>query len=64
MRLPTIPCRELLHQQEQRAAQMKQLLQKDMHIKLAFAAHMMGRCTYTQVTCSKRPSHKQEIVAA
>uniref|UniRef100_A0A383VXX6 Uncharacterized protein n=1 Tax=Tetradesmus obliquus TaxID=3088 RepID=A0A383VXX6_TETOB len=41
--------REVLHQQEQRAAQLKQLMQKDVLIKLAFVAHMMGRCTYTQL---------------
>ncbi|WIA17959.1 hypothetical protein OEZ85_009448 [Tetradesmus obliquus] len=41
--------REVLHQQEQRAAQLKQLMQKDWTIKYAFCAHWMGRCTYTQL---------------
>jgi hypothetical protein len=43
-------CREVLHQTEQRALQMKQLLQKDVLIKAAFTAYMFGRFTYTQVT--------------
>lgn len=50
-------CREVLHQQEQRTAQLRQLLQKDALIKLAFLAHIMGRCTYRQVRpvwCAQR----------
>uniref|UniRef100_A0A383VV39 Uncharacterized protein n=1 Tax=Tetradesmus obliquus TaxID=3088 RepID=A0A383VV39_TETOB len=41
--------REVLHQQEQRTAQLKQLMQKDVLIKLAANAYYMGRCTYTQL---------------
>lgn len=47
-------CREELHQQEQRTAQLKQLMQKTALLKLALNAYYMGRCTYTQV----RPSQK------
>jgi hypothetical protein len=44
-----LPCREARHQAEQRAAQLQQLLQKDVLIKAAFTAYMYGRFTYTQV---------------
>lgn len=44
--------REARHQQEQRADQLKKLMQKDALIKLALSGYMMGRCTYSQV----RPS--------
>jgi hypothetical protein len=47
-------CRELLHQQEQRAAQLNQLLQKDVLIKWALTAYILGRCTYTQVSAPHR----------
>jgi hypothetical protein len=45
-----LACREVLHQTEQRALQMKQLLQKDVLVKAAFTAYMFGHFTYTQVT--------------
>ncbi|WIA38251.1 hypothetical protein OEZ86_001592 [Tetradesmus obliquus] len=39
----------VLHQQEQHAAQLKQLMQKDVLVKLAFTAYTFGRCKYTQL---------------
>jgi hypothetical protein len=42
-------CREALHQQEQRTAQMKRLLQKDILIKAASVCYTFGRFTYSQV---------------
>jgi hypothetical protein len=42
-------CREALHQQEQRTAQMKRLLQKDILIKAASVCYTFGRFTYPQV---------------
>ncbi|WIA16066.1 hypothetical protein OEZ85_012791 [Tetradesmus obliquus] len=41
--------REARHQQEQRADQLKKLMQKDALIKLALSGYMMGRCTYSQL---------------
>ncbi|WIA34983.1 hypothetical protein OEZ86_013263 [Tetradesmus obliquus] len=41
--------REVLHQQEQRAAQLKQLMHEDFIIRYACCAHWVGRCTYTQL---------------
>jgi hypothetical protein len=41
--------REALHHTEQRASQMKQLLQKDMLIKAAWTGYLYGRFTYPQV---------------
>ncbi|WIA17958.1 hypothetical protein OEZ85_009447 [Tetradesmus obliquus] len=40
--------REVLHQQEQRTAQLKQLMRKHVLTQLALCGYMMGRCTYTQ----------------
>jgi hypothetical protein len=55
-----IDCREAKHQQEQRTAQMKRLLQKDVLIKAAANCYTWGRFTYPQVTpcvMHARPSH-------
>ncbi|WIA38258.1 hypothetical protein OEZ86_001598 [Tetradesmus obliquus] len=41
--------REVLHQQEQRTAQLKQLMKKHVLTQLALCGYMMGRCTYTQL---------------
>uniref|UniRef100_A0A383VP31 Uncharacterized protein n=1 Tax=Tetradesmus obliquus TaxID=3088 RepID=A0A383VP31_TETOB len=41
--------REALHQQEQRAAQLRRLLQKDMLIKAAFVCYTFGRFKYSQL---------------
>ncbi|WIA23593.1 hypothetical protein OEZ85_000304 [Tetradesmus obliquus] len=41
--------REALHQQEQRAAQLQRLLQKDMLIKAAFVCYTFGRFKYSQL---------------
>jgi hypothetical protein len=42
-------CREAHHLQEQRAAQLKRLMQKDMLIKAAACSFTFGRLTYPQV---------------
>jgi hypothetical protein len=47
--------------QEQRTDQMQQLLQKDVLIKLAYAAYLMGRCTYTQVSALLLAGHSGHI---